>query len=365
MTHSEQPDMDRTTLESLTRQWIELGLLITWVTKQSNKEIDSLSEYLEEKTEDLVDNFRDISGKAQGQSQTVNEIVESSTNVIVGDRTVPLVEVVEKLDRLITCMIDDVIDTSKQAMGMVYIMQQAVADSKKVTEALEDIFKITHVTKYLSINALIEAEQAGGNAGKSFGVVAKEVRDLSFSTKELAERMDEQVNGLANKLKESFKLLEIIAAKDMTEQIQMKESISETMAALIAQSERQKAILEQTATSSTDISSTVSRLIMTMQFQDYMKQRMQHLTEAASGVQERVYELLENSRSVEIVTDFPKDPPENIVNELLERFSLSKIKNDFANGLEDDAQNQTMGTAPSSGATGGGDDDDGGDIELF
>lgn len=319
---------------ALISRWVELGLLVSWISRQSGNEISALSDYIEDNTGQLVVSFQDIASKATQQSNTVSEIVEKSTNVIVNGETKPLVEVVENLDGLITYMIDDVLDISKRAMNMVYIMEQAVKDSKEINTALEDIFQITKVTKYLSINALIEAARAGGDTGRSFGVVATGVRDLSHSTQELAERMEDLISGLSEKLKDSFDLLEGIASKDMTEQIQMKENINATMSALIEQSEQQKAILEQTASSSVDISSTVSKLIMAMQFQDYAKQRMQHLIEASSEVQNKVSALLDESKNEIGEGKLPEELSEQAINDLLDKFCLSKFKGDFLNGIK-------------------------------
>ncbi len=352
--------------EELVHRWVELGLLISWASERSRSEVDSLSRYIEEQAEALVENFRAISEKAHDQSRTVTNIVETSTNIVLDGQALPLSDVVKSLDDLISFMINDVLEISKQAMNMVYVMQKAVADSKEVNAALEDIFKITKDTKYLSINALIEAERAGGDTGKSFGVVAKEVRDLSQDTRDLAEKMNALITGLSGNLDESFIMLEDIASRDMTKQIEMKDHVNKTLSALIEQSAQHKKVLENTVSSAADISNIVSRLIMAMQFQDYAKQRMQHLNAASEGIQDKVEKLTENSRRHADLSDLPHELPQEMIDDLLKRFSLSRLKEDF---LEE------TGETPSPPSTGTTDEnavgdsanhaEDEDDIELF
>src|SRR6056297_499542 len=86
--------------DALLKKWIELGLLIDWVSNQSNKEVMSISDFVEEKAQELVGEFRTISKVAKEQSDTVNNIIETSTNVVIDGESTALVEVIDKLDQL-------------------------------------------------------------------------------------------------------------------------------------------------------------------------------------------------------------------------------------------------------------------------
>lgn len=345
----------------LLKQWVELGMLIEWVSQQSNHEMEALSEYIEDKAKDLVQNFHAISREANEQSEKVENIVESATHVMIDGKAISLVDVIETLDTLMSSMINDIVDISRKAMSMVFVMQQVVDDSEHINDQLGQIFKITKDTKYLAINASIEAARAG-EVGKGFAVVANEVSSLSKDTESLAHNMGTLITEFTGKLKEGFSMLEDIASKDLMEQMQTKDNIDKTLEALVTQAENQKDILKETVTSSAEISSSVSKLIMAMQFQDFAKQRMQHLVSVSDSIQNEIETMSEKTRNIPDLSLENIDLSEEAVSRLLDKFSLSQLKNKFMQGLSGETP-EVNTVAFDSAQTDSIEDED--DIELF
>jgi len=360
-----QDDTPKTPTEIM-EKWIELGLLIEWVSTQSNQEVDSLSDYIEEQARALVENFRSISKEAKEQSQTVDNIVEKSTHVQIDGDMVSLIEVIEKLDKLMSFMIDDIVDISRKAMNMVYVMQQVVDDSDHINNQLEQIFKITRDTKYLAINASIEAARAG-EVGKGFAVVANEVGSLSKDTEGLAQTMSTLIGEFTERLKEGFVLLGEIASKDLMEQMETKESIDRTLEALVAQAETQREVLQNTVITSTRISESVNKLIMGMQFQDFAKQRMQHLVTASHSIQHEIDEMIRQTQVTMGDSEAEVSLSEEAMARILEKFSLSQLKDNFKKGLNKPGAAHTGGdeTVVQLSSSDADDNDDEDDIELF
>jgi methyl-accepting chemotaxis protein len=348
--------------DPLIKNWVELGLIIEWISEQSSHEMDSLSEYIAEKTGDIVQNFRSISQEAKEQSKRVENIVETSTNIIIDGKSVSLVEVVGKLDGLLTDMIKDILDIARKAMDMVFVMQEVVDDSKKIHAALDDIFKITKNTKYLSVNALIEAARAG-EAGKGFAIVANEVGSLSSDTENLANNMNELINGFSHKLNDGFALLEEIASKDLTPQLESKDHIDSTMRAMIEQAHAQKETLENTVVTSNNISDAVTKLIMATQFQDYAAQRIQHLIGANTITAQQIKETLEKTREHKGHENIPSELSEEDAQILLDKFSLSALKEKFLKGLKNDPETEHQDEKRTEQSAEENDNED--DIELF
>ena len=67
---------------------------------------------------------------------------------------------------------------------------------KKIDEVLESILQINEQTNLLALNAAIEAARAG-ERGRSFGVVATQVRKLSEASGEAADRIMVIINSIA------------------------------------------------------------------------------------------------------------------------------------------------------------------------
>ena len=77
-------------------------------------------------------------------------------------------------------------------------IEKSVKASKNVLNSIEGIASQTNL---LSLNASIEAARVG-EAGRGFGVVAKNVRELSDSTKKTTEHIAGILNGMTDSVKD-------------------------------------------------------------------------------------------------------------------------------------------------------------------
>ncbi len=77
----------------------------------------------------------------------------------------------------------------------------------KLTSAIERIRSLNTETKFIAINAKMEAMRAGGDAGKAFGVVAQAVQKVSNQTADVACRLAAETHDTVIELREINEIL--------------------------------------------------------------------------------------------------------------------------------------------------------------
>jgi methyl-accepting chemotaxis protein len=169
-------------------------------------------------------------------------------------------------------------------MLMVYILNDAAKNLKEIEKSIRQIEIINHKTKYLSINATIEAVRAG-EAGESFQVVASEVRDLSNDTQRLAINIRSQVNQMSSTLNYAEEILQKVASIDMSTNILAKEQLDDMMKGLIDNSQQISNIVNDATRASEQFSKTARDLITDIQYQDRIRQDLNYIQETVDSLE--------------------------------------------------------------------------------
>jgi len=90
-------------------------------------------------------------------------------------------------------------ESSEAIENTTRLIRQVQGAAEKITAATKVIEDISARTNLLAMNAAIEAAHAG-NAGKGFGVVAGEIRNLSNSTKENAQVISQNLKEVVDQI---------------------------------------------------------------------------------------------------------------------------------------------------------------------
>ncbi|HEX4284183.1 MAG TPA: methyl-accepting chemotaxis protein [Terracidiphilus sp.] len=151
----------------------------------------------------------------------------------------------------------------------------------ELTPLIKVITSIAQQTSLLALNAEIEAARAG-SAGRGFGVVANEVRKLSVSSTRAAADIAEKINSTWKKVN-----VEMAAAKVSLDR-QEKDRGMQTLVQGLGEMQREfskngELLLEVITGVDSSYEECVRRLSTALghiQFQDVMRQRMEHVQEA-------------------------------------------------------------------------------------
>src|SRR3954451_9846125 len=292
-----------------------------------SSEIRRTSDLVENSALEISTRFRNLALSAQEQTQRVQEIIGVANSVEMDGNPVPIDDVVRAMQDVLVGMVNNIVNLSKQAMTMVYVLDDVVRDVTEVEKSIADIDTINRQTNFLALNATIEASRAG-EAGRTFAVVANEVRHLSQSTGELAERMRTKVGAVVVGVRRGHEILRDIANTDLSPQMLAKDRIDMTMMSLVSQSHHFQSVLQDAARVSTEISAHINQVITRMQFQDLAKHRLDHVIDGMTVISAGLNELGGRTRSA-LPPGAEAAFPQEWLDRLLSGMTLSELRQRF------------------------------------
>lgn len=136
------------------------------------------------------------------------EVVNNATSVISGHST-EIQGVVDGSQKSVRVWQDSLSVTIKNVKNLNSKMNSLVNNSEKINGIMTAVKEIAGKTNMVSLNASIEANKAG-EQGRSFAVVAVEIRKLSASVAESSEQIAEYINLIRNDIEEANQSLKKI-----------------------------------------------------------------------------------------------------------------------------------------------------------
>lgn len=173
----------------------------------------------------------------QAQNQITQTLLTNTKMVTVGQKNVTLQEALLKLNNIFANSINCLLDTSKNAITMLYSLDNSLANLALIEKNINEIENINKKAKYLSLNATIEAVRAG-DLGSGFQVVANEVSELSRETQILSVNMHKQISTIKVSLNESLEMLKNFAQMDISEHILAKENLDKIIQNLLTNNQK-------------------------------------------------------------------------------------------------------------------------------
>ncbi len=138
---------------------------------------------------------------------------------------------------------------------------------------IRDLNERTHV---LAINARIEAAHAG-DSGRSFGVLAQEVRKLSAMSGDTGKRMSEKVGVISAAIAAAHRSAEESARREAASMVASEAAIHGVMGNFRGVTEVLEASADVLKRESIGIQSEIVEALVQLQFQDRVSQRMTHV----------------------------------------------------------------------------------------
>ncbi len=351
-----KPDPQDAEALGMIERWVKVMEVYMHAVDTLKYQLPQSSTMVENATKDLSNQFSTLAAGAAEQSQHMARIVKMADSLELGDSRISLMEFTQLFSTTLSDSIEKILYVSKRAITMVYTLDEAITSLASIEGFLKDIQAINKQTNLLALNATIEAVRAG-EAGKGFAVVASEVKDVSSQVRMMAGNMRDQIAKVSKSVGAGYEVLKDVATTDMSQNMEAQEKLGLLLKSMMKQNHEFSNILSDSAKATDAISSTISGMVMNMQFQDRSSQVVQNSVNLLAHMEKTVGEMMAESKPL---LGAAPAPDTKFADEVAGQFRLSAFVQTFRNslaGLPLDA----APPAPPVGAKGGSDDD----IELF
>jgi methyl-accepting chemotaxis protein len=345
---------------ALLQRWMSLADMQQRVIQALVAEISNTSRFVETEAETLSGSFQRLAVSAQQQTARVDSLTSLAQGIEVEGKIVPIDRIAGLLEGTLSDVVAKILLLSKDSMSMVFALDELNANVQRVDQCMEQLNGINNTTNMLALNARIEAERAG-TAGVAFRVVANEVRELSKTTQTLAGTMKGELKALTDGIASGQATMRRVATIDMSDNVLAKERLEVLLTALVGRSANLETIVADAVKESEAISADVDGMVTGIQFQDRMRQRLEHVVDTLHVVDQAIEEVKGNTTANIPELAGTSVPDMDWVKKLLERFTMSEMRARFVAQLvdgepPDDPRDDTSGNSDPSSS---------GSIELF
>jgi len=255
---------------------------------------DSLAES-EREVVSAIEQMSILNEKAKEQSARISESIKSGRNLT--ESTGARVESNKQIVAAVQMQLEEQINELRENFERIQSMAGEVLG---LTPLIKIIASIAQRTNLLALNAEIEAARAG-KAGRGFAVVAGEVRSLAAQSTRAAAEIAEKINATAEKVNR-----EMVEARTSLEQHESADIMTHLVSDLSAMQQEfdnnGKLLLEVISELDANYKENVQGMSEAMghiQFQDVMRQRLQHVQEALEEMRDHLLMLCERPASLD------------------------------------------------------------------
>ena len=298
-------------------------------------QLQSVIEHTEQAAMDLSNSFLNINRKAKEQVKDVQHIFGG----ISGDEEASedggvLYDIRNNLDSLTRGLDQLLMIIKKNSESTMRILRQTQS-MEKIVQTSNDI---TENSQVLSINATIEAARAG-QQGQGFAVVAREFQKMTQRSEESTREIQEvvgQISELSQSVHRENQESETIGLRLGEEAKTHGLKSVDKINTMIAQT---RVDLEKLSAQTEEFARDISTIVMSIQFQDITRQRLEHVIEPLNEFSEDLRNIAGYLESIDAFDSLQHiSQSKNAIERLKEKYTMESERELLEKSLNEENQ---------------------------
>jgi len=209
-----------------------------------------------------------LDGQSPGQGASVENSIETSRGTIAS-----LLERMERATKLSAMAVSSMEEVSKTVTG--------------IEDLLGQVQRIAFTNKLVALNAKIEAVHVG-ELGSGFEVVADEISRQADQSTELVGGITGRISEMRGRVDSAAGKLREFLAEDREKLDQSRNDAESALSILWSLHQRTRESLERNTQENSRLAGDIAAAVIGLQFQDRVKQRIEHVIEALEKLESAV-----------------------------------------------------------------------------
>lgn len=182
----------------------------------------------------------------------------------------------------------------RQSEGMLAGFVQDVIGSSQIAVSVAEVMDEVE-TRVLALNAAIEAAQAD-QRGRGFTVVADEVTTLANRSAQAASDINRLVADVQHSTTSAMDKIQQLASIDLTKTLSVKDKLDLMTNAMMERNQILKTNVLQSRDRAQELAKDVNNIVVSLQFQDMTRQRLEHVVEPLEQMRSHLQALADGNR---------------------------------------------------------------------
>jgi len=199
------------------------------------------------------------------------------------------------------------------------MISDVVSQLGKVDKFAADIDKIGKITNILALNASIQAAHSG-EAGLGFKVIASEINTLSKNSTQSIHEITDITTNLADKINAIKEELETVYKQSNTIELRTNEIFQVTTEKINNTLNEIAEKINAIAADAEHLTKEVSKIVVSIQFQDITRQRIEHVITPLSTIQTDIIGTIDKLINKELISITPESSTSR--DELLKQYTM-------------------------------------------